>query len=193
METKQITVCDAIFIDVSCERNDWTDIKCGGPAILGYEFYVSPDEDIEMVKNEPKKIIQEKPITKEEDFTEEKSKKIKTSINDIIEKWNDLIEEVKPANHSIHAFLKNCVPAGIAENKLYIKTKYDFYKDKLNEPNNKLTVQKSLAKITGEKLQISIITEKESQKIAFKEEEKNSKEKNAIYDAMQIIGGKLVS
>ena len=52
METKQITVCDAIFIYVSCERNDWTDIKCGGPAILGYEFYVSPDEDIEMVKNE---------------------------------------------------------------------------------------------------------------------------------------------
>lgn len=57
METKQITVCDAIFIDVSCERNDWVDIKCGGPAILGYEFYVSPDEDIEMVKNEIVKYI----------------------------------------------------------------------------------------------------------------------------------------
>jgi hypothetical protein len=45
MKTKTITVCDALFIDVSCDHNDSTDIKCGGPAILGYEFYVSPDEN----------------------------------------------------------------------------------------------------------------------------------------------------
>lgn len=57
MKTKQITVCDAIFIDVSCERNDWADIKCGGPAILGYKFLVSPDEDIEVFENEIKKFI----------------------------------------------------------------------------------------------------------------------------------------
>jgi hypothetical protein len=46
METKTIEVCDAVFVDVSCERNDPVDIRCGGPAILGYEFHVSPDEDI---------------------------------------------------------------------------------------------------------------------------------------------------
>lgn len=57
METKQITVCDAIYIDVTCERNDWTDIKCGGPATLGYEFYVSPDEDIDYIEGEIKKYI----------------------------------------------------------------------------------------------------------------------------------------
>lgn len=57
METKTITVCDAIHIDVACERNDMADIKCGGPAVLGYDFFVSPDEDIEMVKDEIKKAI----------------------------------------------------------------------------------------------------------------------------------------
>jgi len=46
METKTIEVCDAIFVDATCERNDSADIKCGGPATLGYEFYVSPDENI---------------------------------------------------------------------------------------------------------------------------------------------------
>jgi hypothetical protein len=46
MKTKTIEVCDAVYVDVSCERNDPTDIKCGGPAMLGYEFYVSPDENI---------------------------------------------------------------------------------------------------------------------------------------------------
>ena len=46
MKTKTIEVCDAIRVDVSCERNDPVDIKGGGPAMLGYDFYVSPDENI---------------------------------------------------------------------------------------------------------------------------------------------------
>jgi hypothetical protein len=45
MKTKTIKVCDAIHVDVSCEENDSTDIKCGGPAMLGYDFFVSPDEN----------------------------------------------------------------------------------------------------------------------------------------------------
>ena len=46
METKTIEVCNAIRVNVSCERNDPVDIKCGGPATLGYYFFVSPDENI---------------------------------------------------------------------------------------------------------------------------------------------------
>jgi hypothetical protein len=54
MKTKKVTfeVCDAVYISVSCERNDWADIKCGGSPILGYDFYVSPDEDIKKIKKE---------------------------------------------------------------------------------------------------------------------------------------------
>lgn len=44
MKTKSIKVCDAIFIDISCEYNDSVDVRAGGPAVTGYEFYVSPDE-----------------------------------------------------------------------------------------------------------------------------------------------------
>ena len=50
MKTKTIKVCDAIFIDVSCEYNDSVDIRCGGPAVTGYEFYVSPDENKEELR-----------------------------------------------------------------------------------------------------------------------------------------------
>lgn len=50
METKKIEVCEAFAIDVSCERNDPVDIRCGGPAILGYDFFVSTDENIEEIE-----------------------------------------------------------------------------------------------------------------------------------------------
>ena len=44
MKIKTIKVCDAIMYDISCMMNDLTDINCGGPPTLGYEFYVTPDE-----------------------------------------------------------------------------------------------------------------------------------------------------
>ena len=53
MKTKTIKVCDAIHVDISCEENDNTDIRCGGPGTLGFDFYVSPDED----KKELKKFL----------------------------------------------------------------------------------------------------------------------------------------
>lgn len=30
---------------IDCERNDWEDIKCGGPQYLGFDFKVSDSED----------------------------------------------------------------------------------------------------------------------------------------------------
>lgn len=50
MKTEKIEVCEAKVYSVSCEHNDSVDIRCGGPAILGYDFGVSPDEDEEDIK-----------------------------------------------------------------------------------------------------------------------------------------------
>jgi hypothetical protein len=50
MKTKTIEVCDAIHVDIACDRNDPVDVRCGGPAVLGYDFFVSPDEDVEDLK-----------------------------------------------------------------------------------------------------------------------------------------------
>ena len=59
METRMVEVCDAIYYCVLCEMNDYTDIMCGGSSTLGYDFYVSPDENvdetIEFIKTSLKK------------------------------------------------------------------------------------------------------------------------------------------
>ena len=57
METKLIEVCTAIHYDVSCMYNEPVDIKCGGPAVLGYDFSVAADQNIEEVKSFIKKCI----------------------------------------------------------------------------------------------------------------------------------------
>lgn len=49
METT-IKICQAVHIDVQCERNEAEDIACGGPLMLGYSFYVPKDEQLSMYK-----------------------------------------------------------------------------------------------------------------------------------------------
>ena len=45
LETK-LKTCDAVHIDVQCERNDPEDIECGGPVMLGYSFYISKSDNL---------------------------------------------------------------------------------------------------------------------------------------------------
>lgn len=49
MKTKNIEVCDAVVYSIACKMNDPVDIKCGGSAVLGYDFGVSPDENEEEI------------------------------------------------------------------------------------------------------------------------------------------------
>lgn len=50
METK-IKTCEAVHIDVQCERNDAEDISCGGPVMLGYSFYIPKSESLSEYKD----------------------------------------------------------------------------------------------------------------------------------------------
>jgi len=43
MRTRTITECLVRHIDINTEKNDIVDLKCGGPAYLGFDFYVDAD------------------------------------------------------------------------------------------------------------------------------------------------------
>jgi len=43
MKKRTTTECLVRHIDISTEKNDIVDIKCGGPAYLGFDFYIDAD------------------------------------------------------------------------------------------------------------------------------------------------------
>lgn len=47
---KKVEAWKARHIYVNCERNDRVDIKCGGPPILGFDFYIDPKQKKMMIK-----------------------------------------------------------------------------------------------------------------------------------------------
>jgi DNA polymerase III subunit gamma/tau len=106
----------------------------------------------------------------------------------VISNWIEIIESLKRYNHSLSSVLKMSSPVLIDGNYLILKTKYDFYKEKLVEMTNRLTIEKAIDKITGVVLKLKPVTEKE-----FSEQYPDFKEKKSLMqEAVDIFGGKIV-
>ncbi|MFA5871977.1 MAG: DNA polymerase III subunit gamma/tau [Parcubacteria group bacterium] len=111
-----------------------------------------------------------------------------SDLDRVITNWPDIIDELKSYNHSLSSVLKMTQPSLLDANYLILKTKYSFYKDKMVEMQNKLTIEQAIDKITGVKLRMKVLTETE-----FKAEYPDFKEKKSLLqDAMDIFGGKIV-
>jgi DNA polymerase-3 subunit gamma/tau len=120
--------------------------------------------------------------------------------------WKKILEEIKPYNHSLTALLFNCQPVRVEKNIVTIVTKYSFYKDRLNDNGNRLTIEKVFDKILGSKTAIKVLSEEEAGvKIhPVKSSEAGAEQFNRVKqppvkenqslldDAMKIIGGKIV-
>lgn len=118
--------------------------------------------------------------------------KRKVSLSEVQDNWSAILESIKLENRSIHALLTNCSPCGTKEEIIYIKAKYDFYKDKLSETKNRLTVQKTTATILSAAIKIVFVTEKESSDMSFDEQETKDGNHNVLHDAMKVLGGKII-
>lgn len=118
-------------------------------------------------------------------------------------KWKQLLIDIKPFNHSLKALLSNCQVFKVNGSTITLATPYDFYKDKLNIPVNKLTVEDVFGKLLGSKISVKIVLCKEVgikpiQKTEIPEtkesEEKRDKkeQKSLLSSALEIMGGKVV-
>jgi DNA polymerase-3 subunit gamma/tau len=114
--------------------------------------------------------------------------------------WKKLLVEIKNHNHSLAALLSsNCQAIEVSGSEITLATPYDFYKEKLNDHTNKLTVETVFGKILGLKIRLKIVTNAEAgivnapritdaQPTADEPGEQNS----LLDSAMEIMGAKVV-
>jgi hypothetical protein len=124
------------------------------------------------------------------------------SLNDIKKCWNQVIEEIKPLNHSLSAILQSCHPIKVEGDLISIAARFPFHKDKLNDNTNRLTLESVFAKILGFRLRINAITSQEageetqssviSHQSSETKEQKLSETSSLLTDAMNIMGGAIV-
>jgi DNA polymerase-3 subunit gamma/tau len=117
-------------------------------------------------------------------------KKTSLTFKKIEAKWNEIIENLKPHNHSLSAFMRDCELIGFENNTLTIAARFNFHKEKLSNLTNKELIGKVLDKIFKEKINIRFTVNGNLEK---KENINNQKsEKNLVDSTLKILGGELV-
>jgi len=145
-----------------------------------------------------KNIIAKTEITKEEIqpvITEEKfvDNSEEIDMEKVRANWKKLLIDIRPFNHSLSALLCNCQPTQIKNNILTLATPYDFYRERLNDANNKLTVEQVFSKILKSTIRIEIVLDKNLiPKTQEEQPPKKSEQNSLLTDALEIMGGKVV-
>lgn len=70
--------------------------------------------------------------------------------------WKDIIEELKPLNHSIAGVLRSTRPKSVSDGVVGIEAFYKFHQEKLSEPKVKEILTGVFKKLFGEKVKIEI-------------------------------------
>ncbi|MCX6762134.1 MAG: DNA polymerase III subunit gamma/tau [Candidatus Moranbacteria bacterium] len=118
-------------------------------------------------------------------------------------RWNRLLIEIRPYNHSLSALLTNCQVVTTEGNVITLATPYEFYKEKLDDPGNRLTIEEVFSKILELAVRINVVVDKalapvqnsavDDELQQAKEKEKATHEQSSLLSsAMEIMGGKIV-
>lgn len=106
------------------------------------------------------------------------------SLDSVIDKWGEILKEVKPFNHSVEALLRSAKPKSLANGTLSLEVFYAFHKERLESPKGREIIEKVLADKFGEKIKVKyLLKSKEGEALTDKNVEKPADvkiEKNAL-------------
>ena len=98
-----------------------------------------------------------------EDKSEIKKEKIsplsnaKFVLEEIQAKWPEILERVKPLNHSVLAFLKACRPKAVEGNFLILEVFYKFHKDQLESEKCRRVFEKAASEVLNDKVLLKCV------------------------------------
>jgi DNA polymerase-3 subunit gamma/tau len=104
------------------------------------------DSDDDASGNESKSKSEEPapPVSPEPSLTQNS-----LSLGVVLAKWPEILERVKPLNHSVQAFLKACRPLAIDGSFLMLEVFYKFHKDQLESEKCRRIFEKAASEVLG--------------------------------------------
>ena len=109
-------------------------------------------EEIKIVEELKEPVIAEVTVDEEEIFLVVDNSNVNLGLEQIEEKWGNLLMAVKPFNHSVEAFLRAARPSSIKGKNLTLEVFYPFHKERLEEIKNRKIVEDGLTKVFGKDL-----------------------------------------
>lgn len=155
-------------------------------------FFINPSSSKKEDKKESK--LDEK---KEKNISETKqgTKKINSTVEDIIKVWSQLLINLKDHNHSLSAFVKVGHPKKIDNDKLIIGFQYKFHLDRIMDSKNKKIIEEILSGILNEDIFITGEIDddyEENHKKMIIVDNKENIENDVADNLIQSFGGEVV-
>ncbi len=82
-------------------------------------------------------------------------KEIKTTVEDARAKWDEIIETIGKANHSLSFILKMSSLRAVENGQLFITVPYSFHKNKIDEIKVKRTIEQTLSDVFSEHITLT--------------------------------------
>jgi len=76
------------------------------------------------------------------------------SIEEVLQKWSEILEKVKPLNHSVQAFLKATRPKALEDGFLILEVFYKFHKDQLEKEQCRKIFEKAAGEVLGREIKL---------------------------------------
>lgn len=97
----------------------------------------------------------ERRVVKNEEVIQSSSEELgEVSSSGVSEHWAEIMQKVKPKNHSVEALLRACRPLSIAKGFLNIEVYYKFHKERLETDRCRSIVEETIAEVMGVPLKI---------------------------------------
>lgn len=117
-----------------------------------------------LVQESPRVVVEvKKPQTKVETKDEVVEDGVDSGLlttEKLVESWKDVIEAVKPYNHSIAGVLRSAHPKGYAGGVITIATQYKFHQERLSEVRVRDILAEVVKKLFGVKVRVEVVLEK---------------------------------
>lgn len=163
------------------------------------EVPVAAEAKNEDIKTSKKSInideLEEKDKIKEsETQTKDAEKKESNASDNSLEKWNQVLFEIKSKNNSIHAFVKESEPTLIGD-EIHLVFPYKFHKERIEDRKNRQIVEDAISKVCGHGYRVickigQVRSRKDEE---MKETEKPKKQETTIDEFLDVLGGEVVS
>jgi len=85
------------------------------------------------------------------------SSKFNIRLEEVLSKWPEVLEKVKPLNHSLQAFLKASRPVSLDKDCLVLEVFYKFHKDQLEQDKCRRIVEKVCSQVFGFPIKLKFI------------------------------------
>lgn len=115
------------------------------------------------------------------------------ALSKISEFWPKILDKLKDYNHSLIPSLKLAKPVAVQGRELVVTFPYKFHKDAIDQRKNKIVVDQVIEEVTGDKLMIKPIVEKDwtGPATAPGEAKTESSDPGLVESALKIMGGEV--